>query len=101
MLSRQQKISLKKQLISCLEDEKEVRKIVIFGSFLESSEPHDLDVAIFQDSTEEYLTLAMKYRKKIRPITRIIPVDILPLKIDADSGTFMDEIAQGDIIYER
>jgi predicted nucleotidyltransferase len=101
LLTQQQKNSLKQQLISCLEDEKEVRKIVIFGSFLKSSEPHDLDVAVFQDSSEKYLPLAMKYRKKTRPIARIIPVSIIPLKADASGDGFMDEITQGEVIYER
>ena len=101
MLTRQQKDSLKEQLVSCLKGEKEVRKIVIFGSFLKSSEPHDLDVAVFQTSSEKYLPLAMKYRKKTRAIARIIPIDIIPLKTDANSETFMDEIAQGEVIYER
>jgi len=101
MLTQQQKDSLMQQLVGCLEGEKEVRKIVIFGSFLKSSEPHDLDVAVFQDSSEKYLPLAMKYRKKTRTIAHIIPVDIIPLKANAGNGTFMDEIAQGEIIYER
>ena len=101
MLTQPQKDSLKRKLVSCLEDEKEVRKIVIFGSFVTSSDPHDLDVAVFQDSSERYLPLAMKYRKKTRAIARIIPLEIIPLKAEAGSETFMDEIAQGEIIYER
>jgi len=101
MFTQRQKNSLKQQLVSCLRGQKEIRRIVIFGSFLSSSDPHDLDVAVFQDSSEKYLPLAMKYRKKIRPIARIIPIDIIPLKAGASNGTFMDEIAQGEIIYER
>ena len=101
MLTQSQKDSLKRQLVSCLKGEKEVRRIIIFGSFLKSSDPHDIDVAIFQDSNEKYLPLAMKYRKKIRAITQIIPVDIIPLKAEAGSGTFLDEIAEGEVIYER
>lgn len=101
MFAQQQKDSLKRQLVSCLEGEKEVRKIVIFGSFVKSSDPHDLDVAVFQDSNEKYLPLAMKYRKKTRAIARIIPLDIIPLKADGSGETFMHEIAQGEIIYER
>lgn len=101
MLTQQQKDSLKRQLVSCLEGEKEVRKIVIFGSFLESSDPHDLDVAVFQDSSEKYLPLAMKYRRKTRAIARVIALDIIPLKGDTSGETFMDEISQGEIIYER
>ena len=101
MLSDRQKNSLKKQLVRCLHGEKEIRRIVIFGSFLESPDPHDIDVAVFQDSNEKYLPLAMKYRKKTRPIARVMPLDIIPLRADAESGTFMDEIAQGEVVYEK
>jgi len=100
MFTQQQKDSLKRQLVSCLEGEKEVRRIVIFGSFLELSDPHDLDVAVFQDSSEKYLPLAMRYRKKTRAIACIIPLEIIPLKAEGGSGLFMDEIAQGEVIYE-
>lgn len=51
-------------LVGFLADEPEIRRIVIFGSFLTSPNPHDLDVAVFQDSSEKYLPLALKYRKK-------------------------------------
>jgi len=98
--TQHQKNSLKQQLVSCLEGEKEICRIVVFGSFLRSSEPHDIDVAVFQDSSEKYLPLAMKYRKKTRPIARIIPLDIIPLKAEARSGIFMNEIARGEVIYE-
>ena len=101
MFTEAQKDSLKRQLVSCLEGEKEICRIVIFGSFLKSSEPHDIDVAVFQDSNEKYLPLAMKYRKKARAIAHIIPLDIIPLKAEAESETFMNEIAQGEIVYER
>jgi len=101
MLTQPQKDSLKRKLVSCLENEKEICRIVIFGSFLKSSEPHDIDVAVFQDSNEKYLPLAMKYRKKARAIAHIIPLDIIPLKAEAESETFMNEIAQGEIVYER
>lgn len=101
MFTEQQKQSLKKELASCLKTEPEVRRIIVFGSFLTSDEPHDLDVAIFQDSDENYLPLALKYRKKTRDIARKISLDIIPLKADAKGGFFMDEIQQGEVIYER
>ena len=88
-------------LISFLTDEPEVRRIVIFGSFLTSPNPHDLDVAVFQDSNEKYLPLALKYRKKTRPIAEKIPLDIFPLRLDAAKSFFMDEISKGRVIYER
>jgi len=51
----QQKEQIKRDLAACLSREKEVRKVVVFGSFLTSETPNDLDVAIFQDSDEPYL----------------------------------------------
>jgi predicted nucleotidyltransferase len=101
MFTEQQKQSLKEQLVNSLRTEKEVCRIVIFGSFLSSHDPHDIDVAIFQDSDEKYLPLAMRYRKKTRAIARMIPLDIFPLKAGVQDGIFMDEIEQGEVIYER
>ena len=101
MFTEQQKQSLKQQLVSLLETEREVCRIVIFGSFLSSHDPHDVDVAIFQDSDEKYLPLAMKYRRKTRDIARSIPLDILPLKAGVQGEVLMDEIEQGEVIYER
>src|SRR4030042_776766 len=101
MISENEKQNLKRELAGCLKTEKEIRRIVIFGSFLNSPYPHDIDVAVFQDSTDQYLTLAMKYRKRTRDIARVIPLDIIPIRNDASSGFLMDEIKQGEIIYER
>ena len=101
MFTEQQKQSLKQQLVSLLETEREVCRIVIFGSFLSSNDPQDIDVAIFQDSDEKYLPLAMKYRRKTRDIARSIPLDILPLKAGVQGEVFIDEIEQGEVIYER
>jgi len=101
MFTEQQKQLLKQQLVGLLKREKEVCRIVIFGSFLNSDNPHDLDVAVFQDSDKKYLPLAMKYRRKTRDIARRIPLDIIPLKVGAQGEVFIDEIQQGEIIYER
>jgi len=101
MISENEKRNLKLELAGCLKTEKEVRRIVIFGSFLNSPDPHDIDIAVFQDSDDQYLTLAMKYRKRTRDIARIIPLDIIPIRNDASSGFLMDEIQQGEVIYER
>ena len=83
-----------------LSQEDEISKIVIFGSFLKAKEPNDIDVAIFQNSKEIYLNLAMKYRKLTREIAKTLPVDIIPLK-DNSSGIFLNEIIAGEIIYEK
>ncbi len=101
MLTEEQKQLLKQRLVSSLKGEREVCRIVIFGSFVNSNDPHDLDVAVFQDSDEKYLPLAMKYRRRTRDIARMIPLDILPLRADVQGETFLDEIDQGEIIYER
>ncbi len=101
MFTEQKKQSIRQKLVASLTTEPEVRRIVIFGSFLKSKDPHDLDVAVFQDSDEKYLPLAMKYRRKTRDIARIIPIDIIPLSAGAANGPFLDEIQRGETIYER
>lgn len=101
VLTGQQKESLREDLVHCLSSEKEIKKIVIFGSFLHSENPHDLDVAVFQDSAEPYLPLAMKYRKKTRSLAQKIPLDIIPLKIGVLDFSFFSEIDRGKVVYER
>lgn len=97
----EQKEEMERELVSCLSSEKEIRRIVVFGSFLRSKSPHDLDVAIFQESGEGYLPLALKYRKKTKAIARKIPLDIFPVKIGASDSPFLSEISQGITIHER
>ena len=63
-LSKREKETLKRQVATCLASEPEVRKVVVFGSFLESDNPNDLDIAVFQESDESYLPLALKYRRR-------------------------------------
>jgi predicted nucleotidyltransferase len=99
-LSLQEKENIKKELAACLKGEPEVHKIFIFGSFVTAKNPHDLDVAIFQDSNEPYLPLAMKYRRITRLLARRIPLDILPLKVGT-SGIMLEEISHGVVIYEK
>ncbi|MCP4109446.1 MAG: nucleotidyltransferase domain-containing protein [Desulfobacteraceae bacterium] len=100
-LSKKQKEQLKKDIISCLSTDKEIKKIVIFGSFIDSDNPGDIDIAVFQNSNEGYLPLAMRYRKKTREISHKIPLDIFPLKTDRYSDPFLSEINNGEVIYER
>jgi len=101
MLSTEEKRLLARKLVEALSGEDEVRRIVVFGSFLHSDNPHDMDIAVFQDSDEKYLSLAMKYRRKTRDLSRTIPLDIIPLKDGVRDGLFLDEIEQGEVIYER
>ncbi|MCJ7674832.1 MAG: nucleotidyltransferase domain-containing protein [Sedimentisphaerales bacterium] len=101
MFTEQEKQFLKQEIAGCLKTEAEVRRIIIFGSFLTSDDPHDLDVAIVQDSDENYLPLALKYRKKTRDIARRIPLEIIPLRVGAKGELLMSEIEKGEVIYER
>jgi predicted nucleotidyltransferase len=95
------KQSVKRIVISKLKDEPEVQRIVVFGSFLNSAEPNDIDIAIFQTTNERYLPLAMKYRRKLDVLARRIALDVIPLKVSSPRGVFTDEIARGEVICER
>lgn len=101
ILTEKQKDELKKELVLCLKSDEEVKKIVVFGSFINSGDPLDLDVAVFQESDEAYLPLAMKYRRKTRAIAKKIPLDIFPVKSTAKDHTFLSEIDRGEVLYER
>jgi len=101
ILSAQQKQSLKNSLVSSLCREEEIRRIVIFGSFVRSDCPEDMDVAVFQDSDAPYLDLAMKYRGRTRDVSRQIPLDIIPLRHESPDFPFMREIESGETVYER
>ena len=101
ILTEQQKDELKKELVSCFKSDEEIEKIVVFGSFLNSNDPGDLDIAIFKESHESYLPLAMKYRRKTRSIARKISLDIFPIRPNAKDHSFLSEIEQGEVLYER
>ncbi|MBP7049602.1 MAG: nucleotidyltransferase domain-containing protein [Phycisphaerae bacterium] len=97
----QQKEKIKKDVAALLSRAAEVRKVVIFGSFLTSVAPNDLDVAVFQDSGESYLPLATKYRRLLRAVADQIPIDVIPVRSTGASGQFLAEIQKGEVVYER
>lgn len=99
-MNQKEKTYIKKRLNETLSKEKEISKIVVFGSFLNSKTPEDIDIAIFQNSEEKYLSLSLKYRKLTREIAKIIPLDIIPVRENSE-GTFLNEINRGEVIYER
>ena len=101
MLTVGEKQELKKQLVSTFKDDKDIRKVVIFGSFLNSDSPHDMDVAVFQESSEGYIKLAMKYRKMTRMISKKIPIDIFPIRSNASDASILSEIKNGEVVYEK
>ena len=96
------KHKVKQDVISALSDDATIEKIIIFGSFTNSEQPHDLDVAIFSTSPADYLTPAMSFRRKLRGIARIIPLDIVPVSsLVNDDSSLLQEILKGEIIYEK
>lgn len=101
ILSASDKAEIVRDLADCLRRDQSVRKVVVFGSFWTSDAPHDVDVAIFQDSGESYLPLAMRYRQLIRPVASRIPVDIIPIRSDASPEGFLAEVVQGQVILEQ
>ena len=101
VLTPEQKAELKSSIRASLCDESEITKIILFGSFVHSDRPDDIDVAVFQDSSQDYLSLALKYRKKMRSLSHRIPIDVIPLKNQVSDSVFMDQINAGEVIYER
>lgn len=99
-MNQKERLYIKEKLKETLSKEKEVSKIVVFGSFLKSNQPNDIDVAVIQNSHDQYLNLSLKYRKLTREIARIIPLDIIPIN-ENSNGIFLNEINYGEVIYER
>jgi uncharacterized protein len=100
-LLRETKEKLKEEIVAGLAEFPEVRRVVVFGSFVTSDDPHDLDIAVFQDSDESYYPLAMKYRRTLRSIAKRIPLDVIPIRRSPGQGPFMQEIQKGEVLYER
>ncbi len=94
------KAEIKRRLAECLAHAPEIKRVMVFGSFLRSESPNDIDVAVFVDQADDYLPLALKLRRLARPVSDTIPVDIIPVRPGA-SGAMYDEICGGEVIYER
>lgn len=99
--SDHEKENLKKRIVEKLKLQTEIDKIVIFGSFLKESNPNDIDLAIFQNSDENYLMLSLKYRKAVREISKKIPIDVIPLISNRFNDFIKNEIEIGEVIFER
>jgi predicted nucleotidyltransferase len=96
------KENMKRELVAALAGDQQVEKIVIFGSFTKTANPHDMDVAVFCDSQDDYLTLALAFRKKLRTLARTIPIDLLPITMPYDpASVFFQEINEGEVVYEK
>lgn len=101
VLTEQEKSNIKRELVESLRHEPEVTRIIVFGSFLTTNDPDDLDVAIFQTSDQSYLPLALRYRSRTRNIASRIALDILPIKADAQNCLMLEAISRGEVVYER
>jgi predicted nucleotidyltransferase len=95
------KTEIKKRIVDSLRGQKEIEKIIIFGSFAQSDLPNDIDIAVVQDSSENYLTLALKYRKLVRNISKEIAIDVFPILRKNSNLFFTNEVASGEVIYAR
>jgi predicted nucleotidyltransferase len=95
------KTEVKTKIVDSLKGQKEIEKIIIFGSFNKSDSPNDIDIAVVQNSSENYLPLALKYRKLVRNITKEIAVDIFPVLERNDNNFYTKEVAPGEVIYAR
>ncbi len=95
------KIELKNKIVDLLKEQTEIKKIIIFGSFNTSISPNDIDIAVVQNSSDNYLTLALKYRKLIRTISKEIAIDIFPIVEKNNNSFFETEVASGEVIYAR
>ncbi len=101
MLSIKEKKYFQDEIVRLLSEEEEIQKIILFGPFLNSDDPKDIDIAIVQNSNENYITLAMKYRKQVRTLAHQLPLDIIPVKARLFSGPFLDIVNSGKVIYEK
>jgi predicted nucleotidyltransferase len=95
------KKQLKNEIVNSLKGQKEIEKIIIFGSFNRIDSPNDLDIAVVQNSSENYLPLALKYRRLIRNVTKQIAVDIFPVVGKNENSFFKNEVLSGEVIYAR
>jgi uncharacterized protein len=95
------KRKIKQDMAKCLAIDTEITRIVVFGSFNQSENPADIDVAVFQTSNQPYMPLALKYRSQTRSVSLKISLDIIPIRPNAADGPLLDEINKGEVIFER
>lgn len=95
------KLEIKNKIVDSLKEEQEIVRIIIFGSFNQSDSQNDIDIAVVQNSSENYLTLSLKYRRLLRNITKEFSVDIFPVTINNKNSFFENEISSGEVIYAR
>jgi predicted nucleotidyltransferase len=103
MIQTQQRFSkyqIKQAIVDAMKAETDVHKIIIFGSFLRSETPNDIDVAVVGNFNQGYLDAALRLRQHVRHIAKILPVDIVPIQENAPPNSFVQDILDGEVIYE-
>ena len=96
-----EKLNIKNEIVHHLSAYPSLQKIIIFGSFFVVSTPHDIDIAVIDNSGKDYMTLAIDYRKLLHSLAGRISVDLVPLKSMDSEGYMMCEIKKGQVVYER
>ncbi|HVO72742.1 MAG TPA: hypothetical protein VMT35_01855 [Ignavibacteriaceae bacterium] len=95
------KTEVKSKIVDSLKGQQEIERIIIFGSFNRTDSPNDIDIAVVQSSSENYLTLALKYRKLVRNVSKELAIDIFPILKCTNNSFFSREVASGEVIYAR
>jgi predicted nucleotidyltransferase len=95
------KIALKGEIASRLSGLDYIDKIIVFGSFVRSENPADIDIAVFTSNSDNYLTQAMLFRKLLRNLHTTLPLDVLPIRTGATSSFLSNEVFKGEVIYEK
>jgi len=95
-----QKQQITRAIVEAIKDEPDIHKIIVFGSFLSSETPGDIDIAVLGQFPHGYLEAATRLRKKLRHVAKMLPVDIVPILEDAPPNQFVREIVQGEVLYE-
>lgn len=78
----------------------EVKKLILFGSFVESANPNEINLAIISEENLDYISKVAKYRKKIKDLSKKIPVQIFPL-LSSEKIYLHDKIKHGVTLYSK
>lgn len=100
LISADKKKEIKDEIIRSLLGEN-VNKIMIFGSFVYSDNPNDLDLAVYLNDNGDYFDVTADLRSKLRSVNRYIPLDVVPIAPGIKEAHFLTEIEKGEVIYER
>lgn len=78
----------------------EVKQLILFGSFVESNNLNEINIAIISEENLDYISKVKKYRQKIKDLSKKIPVQIFPL-LKSENSYLHDKIKHGITLYSR